>query len=654
MPRRHRESRRQRDERVEQATEITETLVGARSAPSGGEGPGSALAFEAQAQGTHGEPNHGRSAAAPNPDLPPHPTEEVPPDLDQMLRPVLDAIPDGAVVVDEAGAMQLVNHQTALLFDYSREELADQPVEMLLPERFRAVHPAHRAHYHAHPHVRPMGIGLQLFGRRRDGGEFPVEISLSPLTVSGAPLVLATIRDVTEQRRRERDAREELEARLTMLRAVLDALPADVYLVRGPDARLVLANQRVAEMWGAEWLADQPMADFLAVCGTRVYDLAGRELALEQLATLQALRTGQSVYQQQEVLHRADGSMLPVQVDAIVLDPWVFPILSESGTRPSDPIPLALVVHQDVSALREAERLKDEFIALAAHELRNPVASLTGYAQMLVPRAAPQEQDVMNSAGGERKKQRKGTQQTLEPWQVEAVEAVAEAARRLTALTDDLLDATRLHANRLALWREPTELGALVRRVVRRLQVTTTTERHPMRVSAPEEPVVVVADAQRVEQVLTNLLANAIKYSPDGGSVEVSVTTQDGDPQDTPIQSRGQGVERRGENPGADAIADAPMDAVARVTVRDHGMGIPVEQQAQIFGRFARAENARQAAIPGTGLGLYLCRELLERQGGHIWFESAEGVGSTFSFELPLLADVPDDEAGEAHEAGEE
>lgn len=603
------------------------------------------------------------------------PPDESPPDLAEVMRPLLDAIPDGVVVVDETGQIHLVNHQMQLLFGYNAEDLTNQPVELLLPERFRAVHPIHRAHYHANPHVRPMGIGLQLFGQRRNGTEFPVEISLSPISVSGTPFVLATIRDVTEQRRLERIAFEELEGRLALLQVILDELPAGAYLVRGDNARLVLANRRVAEIWGAEWPEGQPMAAFLAASGARVYHPNGRELAVEQLATMRALRTGQSVRQMHEVLRRADGSTLPVQVDAVALDPQVFPYLSEVRAHPSDPIPVALVMHQDVSALSEAERLKEEFIALAAHELRNPIAALAGYAQMLVTTPVPgrPRPGSRRAAQGRgrgpvahpEQRRRSGEQHMPPGWeelQEEAVTAVMEAARRLTALTDDLLDATRLHANRMALRPEPIELGALVRRVVRRLQVVTTSARHPLSVRVPDEPVVVMADAQHVEQVLTNLLSNAIKYSPQGGAVEISLTmVTTGGPEEMAgkTRSRGQGrgeaVAHKGEGcdttAGADAIeiaTAATMGRVARVTVSDYGMGIPAEQQAHIFGRFARAQNARQAAIPDTGLGLYLCRELLERQGGRIWFESVEGAGSTFTFELPLLADLPDEGADDA------
>lgn len=558
------------------------------------------------------------------------------------LGRVFDAIPDGIILADESGQIHYVNRQAEVLFGYRGDELTHRPVEALMPERFRAVHPSHRDRYRADPHVRPMGTGLRLFGRRRDGTEFPVEISLSPISVDDVPLILATIRDVTEQRRLERVAREELEARLAMLQAILDELPTGAYLVRGDDARLVLANRRVAELWGAEWRDGQPMADFLAASGTRVYDAAGHELALEQLATVRALRTGQSVRQMHEVLWRSNGSRLPVQVDAVALEPGVFPYLSEVHTRTSDPTPIALVVHQDVSSLKEAERLKDEFIALAAHELRNPVASLTGYAHMLLRR--PREAGSAQQRRAARAARARAAAE--EAVQEEALAAVAEAANRLTTLTDDLLDATRLHANQLALQLEPIELGALVRRVVRRLQVTTPISRHPMHVQAPTDPVLVMADARRIEQVLVNLLANAVKYSPDGGAIDIALTPHFG-PSTAPAAEAVSGADGGMASGPDDAPAEPGRNAstfpVARVLVRDHGMGIPLAQQARIFGRFARAANALQAAIPGTGLGLYLCRELLDRQGGRIWFESAEGTGSAFTFELPLLVDPPDD-----------
>ena len=252
----------------------------------------------------------------------------------------------------------------------------------------------------------------------------------------------------------------------------------------------------------------------------------------------------------------------------------------------TDHEPVALVIHQDVSLLKEAERLKDEFITLAAHELRTPIAAILGYAQMLQPRSGGSVGTLDDTSDRQADKR-------LDQWRQEAAESVLQATQRLVALTDDLLDATRLQAGRLELRPEPSDLVALARRVLRRLQGATT--RHTLELSTPNEFVVVDVDVGRIEQVLTNLVHNAIKYSPAGGTITVTVTEEPA----------------MGGHPGQ-----------ATVAVHDSGIGIPAGDQARLFGRFARAENARTGGIEGTGLGLFLCRELVERHGGSIWFES--------------------------------
>ena len=404
--------------------------------------------------------------------------------------------------------------------------------------------------------------------------------------ISGAVVVL---HDVTEANRllQERQAHAETEERRALLQTVIDELPSSVYLVRGHDARLVLANRAVAELWGASWASDQPMSDFLATNNIRVFHVDGRPLTLEEFATLRAVQTGESVYHQQEIIVHRDGTTLPVLVNAVALDPLVLSWTSagDANGKKREPEPAAIVVHQDVTALKEAERLKDEFIGIAAHELRSPLAVVKGFAQTLILQT------------------KRGKGPELADWQMEAIEDIDQATSRLVELTEDLLDVTRLQAGRLELHFEPTDLVALVQRTVARFRVTS--EQHTITVNATPEHLVVMADHRRIEQVLSNLTNNAIKYSPDGGDIEIS-------------------------------LQDDQKARAALLSVRDHGIGIPANQQGRIFSRFMRADNAHAYNIGGTGLGLYLCRELIERHGGRIWFESVEGQGSTFCVSLPL------------------
>jgi PAS domain S-box-containing protein len=557
-----------------------------RVAHAAGAGVSTSRSSDAQpTEGSEGTPPPGVAAVADL--LRGARNDRAPTSAEQLLSDLLDLSPDAVVLVGPEGRIELINRQTEALFGYAREELLGQPVERLIPARFLTSHQRHRRRYVSAPRTRPMGTGLELFGCRKDGSEFPVEISLSPFTVDGTVLVIGAIRDVTERkaleealRASERRAYQETAARLALLQTILDEIPLGIYLVRGFDARLVLANRAVASIWGADWPEGQPLEAFLAGAGTRIFGMSGQPLAGDELATLRALRTQAPVRSQQEVLRHRDGTILPVLVNAIPLNPGV---VGQRATRADAAVsadnalagqedaaePVALVVHQDVTALREAERLKDEFVAMAAHELRNPMGTLRVYGSML-------RRDAMRVGAGETE---------LGDWQAEALDGIEQVTRQLVSLTDDLLDVTKLQAGGFWMQPEPHDLAALVRRVVGRIQ--RTTERHHLILTGEEEPIVVQIDVKRMEQVVTNLLSND----------------------------------------------------VVELTVHDAGIGIAAEDQAHIFSRFARGANARARQIEGTGLGLYLCRELVERQGGQIWFESSEAVGTTFHVRLPLLHD---------------
>jgi len=331
------------------------------------------------------------------------------------------------------------------------------------------------------------------------------------------------------------------------------------------------------------------MLEFLKSNGIEITDAQGSPFPPSKFATLRAVQGGETVLQQQELIRRPGGTSLPVLVSAVALPAqrrWSGPLQEREQQTPVGEA-MALVMHQDVTALKEAEYLKDEFVGIVAHELRTPLAALKGFADMLLVQTA------------------RGHGPALAEWQREALEEVELATTRLVKLTEELLDVTRLQAGRLHLQRTPINMVPFAQRVVTLLQQTTTRHRLEVRTTQPE--LLADIDPGRIEQLLTNLIGNAIKYSPQGGPVTITIW------EETAAQ-------------------------IVRISIQDRGIGIPRRQHAQMFGRFMRADNAQAWGISGTGLGLYICRELVERHGGQLWFESEEDAGSTFFVTLPLVS----------------
>jgi PAS domain S-box-containing protein len=228
---------------------------------------------------------------------------------------------------------------------------------------------------------------------------------------------------------------------------------------------------------------------------------------------------------------------------------------------------------------QEAVHLRDDFLSIAAHELKTPLTPLKLHLQTL-------------------KRQLDSGQPVGSGLLDKAISQVG----RLTVLINDLLDASRVEAGRLDLECAPLVFPELVREVVSDFRPVFPD--HTFESPAPPEQLLVHGDRGRLAQVLTNLLENAVKYSPMGGEVRVTL-----------------------EKVGRSVVT----------AVKDPGIGIPVDQQAQLFARFFRARNAPISGFGGLGLGLYICRDIVERHGGRIWVESAVGRGSTFRFSLPLL-----------------
>jgi two-component system sensor histidine kinase KdpD len=236
---------------------------------------------------------------------------------------------------------------------------------------------------------------------------------------------------------------------------------------------------------------------------------------------------------------------------------------------------------READALRQVDQLKDEFIGGISHELRRPLAAIKGYTASLLLPDSHWEPDV----------------------QREFLEVIDEESDHLALLIDNLLDLARLGSGSLALTLEPLDLPALSEQIVQRVRAHSPLPPHEYRLSFPEDFPYVEGDHARMSQLLMNLLENAAKYSPRGAPVRVEVAGQRDD---------------------------------VLISVIDAGVGIDAEELPWLFERFYRSPRVRDH-VPGTGLGLTLCKEVVEAHGGRIWAENNPGGGSAFRFTLPCL-----------------
>ena len=652
------------------------------------------------------------------------------------FRAALELAPDGIVITDARGRITFANQQIEALFGYARDTLLGQPIETLVPAGFRRAHRAKRAAFMAAPRTRPMGKDRQLFGRRADGSEFPVDVALAPVAVAGVTRFVATYRDATARLQQEQQLREQSE----LLTRTFDAKTEAVYVydrsgqilrmnpaarafggydarpqpaARPPEERLAAFQPRDAqgnplppEAWPVsrvlrgETLPAASPAELLTTSPTgreQVISVTGAPLRDADGAIMGAVVVSREVTEQRrlesELTARAQEieSIFETSADAIMLfdtegralrmnaaqrrllgyeatgrtdflspeerASW-FPVADAQGNPlPQEAWPMYRVLRgetltgehvvemrlrtldgrmilvnmsgapvrdatgrivggvtaaRDVTAQRLAERQRTDILRTVAHDMANQIAGVSLY------------------LASKRFSIERGQPPRPPDEELEVLEAMAGEMMRMQRLVDDMRVVFVLEAQEFSLELRPCDLAALCRQEARAMQAATG---HAVRVELPPGPVLVSADPDRLGQVVTNLLSNADKYSP--LERPITLTLQ--------VEALGsanmhQGSPQRTTMPGA---VDGMVTQQARVLIRDAGLGIPPQEQPHLWERFHRVvgNHARSGTGGSLGFGLYICHELIERQGGAIGVESAPGKGSTFWFTLPLATE---------------
>ena len=493
---------------------------------------------------------------------------------DQLERErlILDAAPVAMLIIDGEGTLVMVNAECERLFGYEARDLLGQPVEVLVPERFRAGHPGLRHAFFADPQARRMGMGRDLYGRRRDGSEIAIELGLSPLRVEGSLYVVGTIADITERRRLE-----------TRFRASVESAPMAMVMI-DREGTIVLLNRECERLFGhrRETLLGQPV-EVLVPPRFRAQHPAQRQGFFAD-PSARRMGAGRELFGL-----RADGSEFPVEIG-------LNPISTEDGMyvlsaivditerkRMDDDLRQAKTelearvadLARTTEALERSNLDLQRFASIASHDLQAPLRSISIFSQM-----------IAETSGGK-----------LDDEARDWLDRVIRGTGRMQDLVASLLAYSRVDSRVEPF--APVDLGSLVADV---LEALSEGIRSSGAVITVGDLPTISGDRSQLFQAFQNLIQNALVY--------------------------------RGEGPARIDIRATIREGWHEIRVADQGIGIDPRHHQTIFEIFRRLHS--QDSIPGSGIGLAVCRRVMLRHGGRIAVASTAGQGATFILTLPL------------------
>jgi PAS domain S-box-containing protein len=472
------------------------------------------------------------------------------PDADGWFRPVVEAAPNAMILIDRERRIVLVNRAAEVLFGYGREELVGQAVEILVPERVAAAHPALVDNFHASPRARAMGAGRDLHGRRKDGSEVPIEIGLNPIETTEGRFTLAAIIDISERKRAE--------AVHVRLAAIVESSD-DAIVSMSPDGVITSWNH------GAEQLFGYSPGEAV---GASVLMLVPGRLQASESEVLPRAPGDLRMNHFETVRLRKDGTEVDVSVRRSPIRSSAGVVLGESSIIRD----ISESKRRSVELQRSNEEL-EQFAYVASHDLQEPLRMVANYTELLARRYQGQ----------------------LDERADKYIHFAADGARRMQRLVADLLAYSRVGSQGRPL--VATSSHKIMRRVLHGLQQLVRDTGATVDFEALPT---VMADEGQLHQLLQNLVSNAIKFRAEA-------------PPHIVVR----------------AVADGPRWTFS---VADNGIGLEMRFAERIFQMFQRLHELGRHE--GSGIGLAICKRIVERHGGRIWVASCPGAGSTFYFTL--------------------
>jgi PAS domain S-box-containing protein len=492
-------------------------------------------------------------------------------EMQRLQLAALEAAANGIIIADPTGIIQWVNPAFAELTGYVANEAIGKNTSLLKsgkqdPSYYKDLWKTITSGKVWHG---------ELINRRKDGSHYIEEQTITPVRDEHGSIThfIAIKQDITARKTAEEELKQilakleaqylEVERARSETRAILDATSEAMILI-SPEDKFMWVNRTFEQFFSIKTnkVINHSFSDILPHFEHIFEDPSGVKARFEDEAQKENIQYNETVVQK-----------WPQKRE---LEIYSVPVKNKKKTHLGQ-----LFVFRDATHQREVERMKSEFVSLVSHELRTPLTSIRGYVDML-----------LEGDAGEIKEE-----------QADFLHVIKRNTERLTILVNELLDVSRIEAGAIKLNLAPLDIATSIREVVESIRPQIESKKQTIDVILPGDLPAVMADANRITQIFTNLISNAHKYTPEEGVISVIVH-----------------LEKKN----------------LRIDVNDTGIGLTKEEQNKLFTKFFRADNPYTQKIGGAGLGLWITRSLVEMHGGEIHVSSTHGKGSKFSLSLPL------------------